>query len=137
LTKGWIGLALLQPFVASLEQIDELSGMNGTYGLWIHTGWRRKMDVDHKPSRGGAGTSEREKIPMTELFLHACFAVRGANQALLARVGIEKGASMVEYALLVGLIAIVAVVTISLLGVSISNLFNSTNTCVANASSCS
>jgi pilus assembly protein Flp/PilA len=95
------------------------------------------MVVKQKPSRGGVGTSERETMPMTEIFVHAFFAVRGANQSLLARAGGERGASMVEYALLVGLIAIVAVVTISLLGVSISNLFNSANDCVANASSCS
>jgi Flp pilus assembly pilin Flp len=77
------------------------------------------------------------RMPMTEMFVHGYLAVRGINQALTARVGIERGASMVEYALLVGLIAIVAVVTIQLLGVSISNLFNSANTCVSNASSCS
>ena len=74
---------------------------------------------------------------MTEIFVDAYLAVKGANQALLARAGIERGASMVEYALLVGLIAIVAVVTISLLGVSISNLFNSANNCVSNTLSCS
>ena len=73
---------------------------------------------------------------MTELFMHAYFTVRGANRVLLAKAGIERGASMVEYALLVGLIAIVAVVTISLLGGSIAGLFNSANNCVSGATSC-
>jgi Flp pilus assembly pilin Flp len=37
---------------------------------------------------------------------------------------------MVEYALLVGLIAVVAVVAVSLLGSSISHLFSNANSCV-------
>jgi Flp pilus assembly pilin Flp len=41
---------------------------------------------------------------------------------------------MVEYALLVGLIAVVAVVAISLLGGGIKGLFNQANNCVGNAS---
>jgi Flp pilus assembly pilin Flp len=69
---------------------------------------------------------------MTELFVHAYLAVRGANQALLSKVGLERGASMVEYALLVGLIAIVAIVTVTLLGGSIAGLFNTANNCVTN-----
>ena len=43
---------------------------------------------------------------------------------------------MVEYALLVGLIAIIAVVTISLLGGSIAGLFNTANNCVSNTTTC-
>jgi Flp pilus assembly pilin Flp len=38
---------------------------------------------------------------------------------------------MVEYALLVGLIAVVAVITIAAFGGGIANLFSSTNTCIA------
>ena len=41
---------------------------------------------------------------------------------------------MVEYALLVGLIAVVAVVAVTLLGGGISHLFNSAGTCVNNIS---
>jgi Flp pilus assembly pilin Flp len=37
---------------------------------------------------------------------------------------------MVEYALLVGLIAVVAVVAIAWLGGGISNLFSTSNTCL-------
>ena len=42
----------------------------------------------------------------------------------------EHGASMVEYALLVGLIAVVAVVGVVTLEGGISSLFNSANTCL-------
>jgi pilus assembly protein Flp/PilA len=67
---------------------------------------------------------------MTELFLNAFFAVRGFHGTLLERARTERGASMVEYALLVGLIAVVAVVAIAWLGGGISNLFKGANTCV-------
>jgi pilus assembly protein Flp/PilA len=73
---------------------------------------------------------------MTELFMQAFFAVQGAHSNLLHRARTERGASMVEYALLVGLIAIVAVVTISLLGQSVKGLFNNANNCVTGASTC-
>ena len=73
---------------------------------------------------------------MTELFMHAFFAVQGAHSSLLQRARNERGASMVEYALLVGLIAIVAVVTITVLGKSIAGLFNTANNCVSGATSC-
>ena len=72
---------------------------------------------------------------MTELFLNAFFAVRGFHGNLLERARTERGASMVEYALLVGLIAVVA---IAALGGGISNLFKNANTCVGglNSTSC-
>jgi pilus assembly protein Flp/PilA len=67
---------------------------------------------------------------MVELFLNAFFTVRGFHGNLLERARTERGASMVEYALLVGLIAVVAVVAVSLLGTSISGLFSNANKCV-------
>ena len=67
---------------------------------------------------------------MTELFLNAFLAVQGMHHNLLERARTERGASMVEYALLVGLIAVVAVVAVSLLGSSISHLFSNANSCV-------
>jgi pilus assembly protein Flp/PilA len=75
---------------------------------------------------------------MIGLFVNAFVAVRGAHGALLLRARSERGASMVEYALLVGLIAVVAVVAVSLLGTSISGLFSNANTCVGglNTTSC-
>jgi pilus assembly protein Flp/PilA len=73
---------------------------------------------------------------MTQLFLNAFVAVRGFHGNLLERARTERGASMVEYALLVGLIALVAVVAVTLLGNGISGLFSNANTCVGNLSSC-
>jgi pilus assembly protein Flp/PilA len=75
---------------------------------------------------------------MTEMFLSAFLAVQGAHRNLLERARTERGASMVEYALLVGLIAVVAVVAVSLLGQGIQNLFSNANTCVGGltAASC-
>ena len=72
---------------------------------------------------------------MTELFLNAFFAVRGFHGNLLERARTERGASMVEYALLVGLIAIVAVVAVMWLGNGISGLFKTANTCVGGLNS--
>jgi pilus assembly protein Flp/PilA len=72
---------------------------------------------------------------MTELFLNAFFAVRGFHGNLLERARTERGASMVEYALLVGLIAVVAVVAVSLLGGGIKNLFSNANSCVGSLTS--
>jgi pilus assembly protein Flp/PilA len=45
----------------------------------------------------------------------------------------ERGASMVEYALLVALIALVSVAALILLGPSIAGLFTKANNCVSNA----
>jgi len=67
---------------------------------------------------------------MTELFINAFFAVRGFHSNLLERARTERGASMVEYALLVGLIAVVAVVVVSALGLGIKGIFSNANTCV-------
>jgi pilus assembly protein Flp/PilA len=67
---------------------------------------------------------------MLGYFVNAFVAVRSAHGALLMRARSERGASMVEYALLVGLIAVVAVVAVSLLGTSISGLFSNANNCV-------
>jgi pilus assembly protein Flp/PilA len=73
---------------------------------------------------------------MTELFLNAFFVMRGFHANMLERARTERGASMVEYALLVGLIAVVAVVIVSVLGKQIAGLFSTANNCVANNSAC-
>jgi pilus assembly protein Flp/PilA len=65
---------------------------------------------------------------MTGLFMQAYLTVRGLHSTMRDRARSEQGASMVEYALLVGLIAIVAVVAVTFLGHAISNLFNSAAT---------
>lgn len=72
---------------------------------------------------------------MTEMFLNAFFVVRGFHADLLQRARTERGASMVEYALLIGLIAVVAVVVVSLLGKGIAGLFSTANNCVGTAGS--
>ncbi|MGP0032067.1 MAG: Flp family type IVb pilin [Acidimicrobiales bacterium] len=69
---------------------------------------------------------------MTELFVHAFVTIRGLHRTMLLRARTERGASMVEYALLVGLIAVVAVVSVSLLGNGIAKLFSTANSCVGN-----
>jgi pilus assembly protein Flp/PilA len=71
---------------------------------------------------------------MTGIFMQAFAAVRGLHGSLLARARNERGASMVEYALLVGLIAVVAVIAVSALGLGIQGLFNNANTCVSTLS---
>jgi pilus assembly protein Flp/PilA len=68
---------------------------------------------------------------MPGAFVNAFLAVRAAHGTLLERAHTERGASMVEYALLVGLISVVAVVAVAALGGGISHLFSSTNTCLA------
>ena len=67
---------------------------------------------------------------MTEVFLRAFFAVRGAHGSLLGRARSERGASMVEYALLVGLIAVVSVVIVTALGQSVFNIFTNANSAI-------
>jgi Flp pilus assembly pilin Flp len=67
---------------------------------------------------------------MTTMFMQAFFAVRGVHSTLLQRAKTECGASMVEYALLVGLIAVVAVVGLLVLGPAIRNLFETSSNCV-------
>ena len=69
---------------------------------------------------------------MVSMFLNALVAVRAASASLTGRTRSERGASMVEYALLVGLIAVVAVVAITLLGHGISGLFDQANNAVGN-----
>lgn len=47
----------------------------------------------------------------------------------------ETGATMVEYALMLALIALVAVAAVTLLGGSVKSLFSSANTCISQPSS--
>jgi pilus assembly protein Flp/PilA len=52
---------------------------------------------------------------------------------LRARFNTERGASMVEYALLVALIAVVCIAAISFLGKSASSSFSKTGSAIGNA----
>src|SRR6202167_523890 len=95
--------------------------------------WELQYGPGNRPGWLGRGKGNER---MTELFLNAFFAVRGFHSDLLERARTERGASMVEYALLVGLIAVVADVAMPALGGGIKALFNSANNCVGNAASC-
>ena len=53
------------------------------------------------------------------------------RSTLSGRSRSERGAAMIEYALLVGLIAVVAVVGVTFLGTSVSNLFTHANSCLS------
>jgi pilus assembly protein Flp/PilA len=66
------------------------------------------------------------------MFMNALVAVRAMGESVATRTRSERGASMVEYALLVGLIAVVAVVAIGFLGHGISGLFSNANNTVGN-----
>jgi pilus assembly protein Flp/PilA len=61
---------------------------------------------------------------MVSMFMNALVAVRAMGGSVAERTRSERGASMVEYALLVGLIAVVAVVAVTFLGNGIQGLFN-------------
>jgi pilus assembly protein Flp/PilA len=51
-----------------------------------------------------------------------------AYKALQARLSREEGQALVEYALILALIAVVSIVILSALGVSVSGIFNKVNT---------
>jgi Flp pilus assembly pilin Flp len=72
---------------------------------------------------------------MLGVFLNAFVTVRTAHETLLARTRTERGASYLEYALLVGLIAVVSVVLVATLGGGVSGLFSTANTCVGGLNS--
>lgn len=61
---------------------------------------------------------------MTSAFVHMLAFFTVADNRLKDRAG-ERGATAVEYGLLVGLIAIVIIVAVTLLGTTLSGMFNS------------
>jgi pilus assembly protein Flp/PilA len=73
---------------------------------------------------------------MIGLFVQSFLAVRGIHVVQPRRARSERGASMVEYALLVGLIAIVVVIALLALGPAIANLFSSSANCVNSTTTC-
>ena len=56
-----------------------------------------------------------------------------ANAWLQARCSTDRGASLVEYALLVALIAVVCILAITFLGASASSKFESVGTAISEA----
>ena len=75
---------------------------------------------------------------MLASFKGAFFGVRAMYLSQFISDRTERGASLVEYALLVGLIAVVSVVAIAALGQGLTGFFGSTNTCLGglNSTSC-
>jgi pilus assembly protein Flp/PilA len=75
---------------------------------------------------------------MLASFKGALLGVRAMYVSQLMGGRTERGASMVEYALLVGLISVVAVVAIAALGSGLSSFFGSANSCLGgmNSTSC-
>jgi len=75
---------------------------------------------------------------MLGVCLNAFSAVWTVHETLFVRTRSERGANLMEYALVVGLIAVVAVVAVAALGGGVSGLFSSANTCVGglNSTSC-
>jgi Flp pilus assembly pilin Flp len=72
-----------------------------------------------------------------EALFQSWLLVLGRGRKVAERMRGEQGASMVEYALLVGLIALVAVFGLILLGPTVNNIFFSSGSCVTNLSNAS
>ena len=107
----------------------EFARVNGPISLWLRVPASKKLEVEQHVCRKASVICARGRgTQMTGLFMQAFLTVRSLHSTMLNRARSEQGASMVEYALLVGLIAIVAVVAVTFLGTSIENLFNSAAT---------
>ena len=68
---------------------------------------------------------------MTAPERHDPSTLRRMRSTVSGRSRSERGAAMIEYALLVGLIAVVAVVGVAFLGTSVGNLFSHANSCLS------
>ena len=76
-------------------------------------------DIEDSEPRGGASSIKEKNVDLIAYWQKFCAPY------LRARFGnVEKGASLVEYALLVALIAVVCIVAITFLGTSASSQFN-------------
>jgi pilus assembly protein Flp/PilA len=60
--------------------------------------------------------------------------VHGAYLALRARLDREEGQALVEYALILALIAVVSIAILQAMGVNVSRIFNKVNTALSNVS---
>lgn len=70
---------------------------------------------------------------MITVFNQGFSMIRSMGRMLAMRSRVERGATMVEYALLVGLIAIAAVFAITALGGDISHLFDQVGNNISNS----
>jgi Flp pilus assembly pilin Flp len=64
-----------------------------------------------------------------DVLSRAFLVVRGAPGSLLERTHSDQGASTVQYALLVAIMALVVAVLVALLGTGARGLFGSTHSC--------
>jgi pilus assembly protein Flp/PilA len=92
---------------------------------------RHRAIVELRPS-----PSERANRNQTNKELLMLFAIRNLGAHLVARMNIrnERGATMVEYGLIVAFIALVVGVAAVLLGDAVSDLFGDTESAVDSAS---
>ena len=60
--------------------------------------------------------------------------IHGAYLALRNRLDREKGQALVEYALILALIAVVSIAILQAMGVNVSRIFNKVNTALSNVS---
>ena len=60
--------------------------------------------------------------------------VHGAYLALRARLDREEGQALVEYALILALIAVVSIAILQAMGVNVSRIFDKVNTALSNVS---
>jgi pilus assembly protein Flp/PilA len=63
--------------------------------------------------------------------IHLQTQILRAYTALVGRVEREEGQALVEYALILALIAVVSILILQALGLSVSRVFNSVNTQVS------
>lgn len=68
---------------------------------------------------------------MTAPDTQASSTLRRVRSKMSGRSRSERGAAMIEYALLIGLIGLVAVVAAGFFGTSLSNLFTHANSCLS------
>ena len=105
--------AIFQPFITAVNSIPRIA-------------LAPIIVLDRKPApgvTGGGHHSQREHQPMITSYEFLANWLR-------ARVDDDRGASLVEYALLVALIAVVCIVAITFLGNNASSKFNSVGTAV-------
>jgi pilus assembly protein Flp/PilA len=60
--------------------------------------------------------------------------VHGAYLALRARLDREEGQALVEYALILALIAVVSIAILQAMGINVSRIFNKVNTALSGVS---
>ncbi len=60
--------------------------------------------------------------------------IHGAYMALRNRLDREEGQALVEYALILALIAVVSIAILQAMGVNVSRIFNKVNTALSNVS---